>query len=345
MDRFSLFNSCSHFLKLSEALDRPRTNVWLEQRLTKLVWSLERTVGFATLLVCELGSPALEEFGIYLLGDIVVSQLLLAFSFADALRSWFEGEYKRCNTASAWQFFGRACLNLQSCEGFKLAATKDIIIPAVIPEYVTKRVLAMEYVKGVKITDYATCLKKLWSWFMMLWMQKSRRGFQFSLPIWRETRLWLGRQLLRAPASSARRSWQSSSTSTVRTKLDPTMWAFQAHGSGRSMLKAIGLTLLYFFHISPTQNWLQNCLGVPQTQDTLTQTTSFENLLTALGSRVPPRLLAQASHFMGRSSTATHIQEIFLLRKRQARCWVNRPCWNVLRPAIIIHAKFSILGV
>ncbi|CAK9101395.1 ABC1 family protein C10F6.14c [Durusdinium trenchii] len=31
----------------------------------------------------------------------------------------------------------------------------DIIIPAVIPEYVTKRVLAMEYVKGVKITDYA----------------------------------------------------------------------------------------------------------------------------------------------------------------------------------------------
>ena len=87
MDRFSLFNSCSNFLKLSEALDRPRTNVWLEQRLTKLVWSLERTVGFATLLVCELGSPALEEFGIYLLGDIVVSQLLLAFSFADALRS------------------------------------------------------------------------------------------------------------------------------------------------------------------------------------------------------------------------------------------------------------------
>lgn len=32
---------------------------------------------------------------------------------------------------------------------------EDIIVPAVIPKYVTKRVLAMEFVKGVKITDYA----------------------------------------------------------------------------------------------------------------------------------------------------------------------------------------------
>ena len=31
----------------------------------------------------------------------------------------------------------------------------DIIVPAVIPKYVTKRVLAMEFVKGVKITEYA----------------------------------------------------------------------------------------------------------------------------------------------------------------------------------------------
>ncbi|CAL1167735.1 unnamed protein product [Cladocopium goreaui] len=31
----------------------------------------------------------------------------------------------------------------------------DITVPAVIPEYVTKRVLAMEFVKGVKITEYA----------------------------------------------------------------------------------------------------------------------------------------------------------------------------------------------